>query len=396
MKRICIITGTRAEYGLLKPVIERINKDKELELYLIATGAHLSPEFGLTYKEIEDDGYIINKKIEMLLSADTPNSIVKSMGVEMIGLADALEDACPDMVVILGDRYEMLAAASATMIHRIPIAHIHGGEVTEGAVDDCVRHAITKMSYLHFASTEVYRNRIIQLGEEPERAFNVGALGVENIKTVKLLDKETLEKSIDFKFGENTIMVTYHPVTLEKESSAEQFGNLLHVLAKKIGWNIIFTKANSDTDGRIINQMIDRFVAEHKDRCIAYTSLGRVRYLSVLKYCSVVIGNSSSGIIEVPSFHIPTVNIGDRQKGRVASGSVIHCGTSVESIDDALDKAMQDDFRKRIKSERNPYESKNTSSEIVRVIKYFLQNGIDMKKKFYDLSIGKQIWMHCL
>ncbi len=396
MKRICIITGTRAEYGLLKPVIERINKDKELELYLIATGAHLSPEFGLTYKEIEDDGYIINKKIEMLLSADTPNSIVKSMGVEMIGLADALEDACPDMVVILGDRYEMLAAASATMIHRIPIAHIHGGEATEGAIDDAIRHAITKMSYLHFASTEVYRNRIIQLGEEPERAFNVGALGVENIKTVKLLDKETLEKSIDFKFGENTIMVTYHPVTLEKESSAEQFGNLLHVLAKKIGWNIIFTKANSDTDGRIINQMIDRFVAEHKDRCIAYTSLGRVRYLSVLKYCSVVIGNSSSGIIEVPSFHIPTVNIGDRQKGRVASGSVIHCGTSVESIDDALDKAMQDDFRKRIKSERNPYESKNTSSEIVRVIKYFLQNGIDMKKKFYDLSIGKQIWMHCL
>lgn len=396
MKRICIITGTRAEYGLLKPVIERINKDKELELYLIATGAHLSPEFGLTYKEIEDDGYIINKKIEMLLSADTPNSIVKSMGVEMIGLADALEDACPDMVVILGDRYEMLAAASAAMIHRIPIAHIHGGEATEGAIDDAIRHAITKMSYLHFASTEVYRNRIIQLGEEPERAFNVGALGVENIKTVKLLDKETLEKSIDFKFGENTIMVTYHPVTLEKESSAEQFGNLLHVLAKKIGWNIIFTKANSDTDGRIINQMIDRFVAEHKDRCIAYTSLGRVRYLSVLKYCSVVIGNSSSGIIEVPSFHIPTVNIGDRQKGRVASGSVIHCGTSVESIDDALDKAMQDDFRKRIKSERNPYESKNTSSEIVRVIKYFLQNGIDMKKKFYDLSIGKQIWMHCL
>ncbi|EOS78998.1 UDP-N-acetyl-D-glucosamine 2-epimerase, UDP-hydrolysing [Dorea sp. 5-2] len=396
MKRICIITGTRAEYGLLKPVIERINKDNELELYLIATGAHLSPEFGLTYKEIEDDGYIINKKIEMLLSADTPNSIVKSMGVEMIGLADALEDACPDMVVILGDRYEMLAAASAAMIHRIPIAHIHGGEATEGAIDDAIRHAITKMSYLHFASTEVYRNRIIQLGEEPERAFNVGALGVENIKTVKLLDKETLEKSIDFKFGENTIMVTYHPVTLEKESSAEKFGNLLHVLAKKTGWNIIFTKANSDTDGRIINQMIDRFVAEHKDRCIAYTSLGRVRYLSALKYCSVVIGNSSSGIIEVPSFHIPTVNIGDRQKGRVASGSVIHCGTSVESIDDALDKAMQDDFRQRIKSERNPYESKNTSSEIVRVIKYFLQNGIDMKKKFYDLSIGKQIWMHCL
>lgn len=396
MKRICIITGTRAEYGLLKPVIERINKDKELELYLIATGAHLSPEFGLTYKEIEDDGYIINKKIEMLLSADTPNSIVKSMGVEMIGLADALEDACPDMVVILGDRYEMLAAASAAMIHRIPIAHIHGGEATEGLIDEAVRHAITKMSYLHFASTAAYRKRIIQLGESPERVFSVGSLGVENIKTVKLLEKEVLEKSFGFKLGINTIMVTYHPVTLEKESSAEQFDNLLRVLESRTDWNIIFTKTNSDTDGRIINQMIDRFVAKNKGRSIAYTSLGQVRYLSVLKYCSMVVGNSSSGIIEVPSFHIPTVDIGDRQKGRVASGSIIHCGTSVESIDNALCKAMQEEFRENIKKERNPYEGDNTSAEIVSTMKHFLQKRIDIKKKFYDLSIGKKIWMQCL
>lgn len=396
MKKICVVTGTRAEYGLLKPVIEKINKDKELELYLIVTGAHLSPEFGLTYREIEDDGYIINKKIEMLLSADTPGSIVKSMGVELIGLAEDFEEANPDMVVILGDRYEMLAAASAAMIHRIPIAHIHGGETTEGAVDEAIRHAITKMSYLHFASTEVYRNRIVQLGENPERVFNVGALGVENIKSVRSLDKETLEKSMDFKFCENTIMVTYHPVTLEKESSEEQFGNLLHVLASKTGWNVLFTKTNPDTGGRIINQMIDRFVAEHKDRSIAYASLGQVRYLSALKYCSIVVGNSSSGIIEAPSFHIPTVDIGDRQKGRAASGSIIHCGTSVESIDHALCKAMQDDFRQKIKNERNPYEGKNTSSEIVRTIKSFLQNGINIKKKFYDLSIGKQIWMQCL
>lgn len=396
MKRICIITGTRAEYGLLKPVIERINKDKELELYLIATGAHLSPEFGLTYKEIEDDGYIINKKIEMLLSADTPNSIVKSMGVEMIGLADALEDARPDMVVILGDRYEMLAAASAAMIHRIPIAHIHGGEATEGLIDEAVRHAITKMSYLHFASTAAYRKRIIQLGESPERVFSVGSLGVENIKTVKLLEKEVLEKSFGFKLGINTIMVTYHPVTLEKESSAEQFDNLLRVLESRTDWNIIFTKTNSDTDGRIINQMIDRFVAKNKGRSIAYTSLGQVRYLSVLKYCSMVVGNSSSGIIEVPSFHIPTVDIGDRQKGRVASGSIIHCGTSVESIDNALCKAMQEEFRENIKKERNPYEGDNTSAEIVSTMKHFLQKRIDIKKKFYDLSIGKKIWMQCL
>ncbi len=387
MKKICVVTGTRAEYGLLKPVIERINKDEELELYLIATGAHLSPEFGLTYKEIEDDGYIINKKIEMLLSADTPSSVVKSMGVGMIGFADAFTDGCPDMVVILGDRYEMLAAASAAMVHRIPIAHIHGGETTEGAIDESIRHAITKMSYLHFAATEAYRNRIIQLGENPERVFNVGALGIENIKTIKLLDKEDLEKSIDFKLSENTVMVTYHPVTLEKQSSAEQFHNLLSVLKNRTELNIIFTKTNSDTDGRIINRMIDDFVAENRDRSVVHTSLGQVRYLSALKYCSVVIGNSSSGIVEVPSFYIPTVDIGDRQRGRIASGSVIHCGTEVEDIEHALCKAMLDEFRQNITKIKNPYEGENTSLEIVGVIKRFLQDGIDIKKKFYDLDV---------
>ena len=388
MKKICVVTGTRAEYGLLKPVIERINKDEELELYLIATGAHLSPEFGLTYKEIEDDGYIINKKIEMLLSADTPSSVVKSMGVGMIGFADAFADGCPDMVVILGDRYEMLAAATAAMVHRIPIAHIHGGETTEGLIDEAVRHAITKMSYLHFVATAAYRNRVIQLGESPERVFNVGALGVENIKTVKLLDKEDLEKSIDFQIGGNTVMVTYHPVTLENRSSVEQFRNLLNVLKSKTELDMIFTKANSDTDGRIINQMIDDFVAENRGRSVAHTSLGQIRYLSLLKYCSMVIGNSSSGIIEVPSFHIPTVDIGDRQRGRVASGSVIHCGTGVDDINNALCKAMQADFRQSIKNVKNPYEGENTSSGIVSIIKQHLQDGINIKKKFYDLDLG--------
>lgn len=388
MKRVCVVTGTRAEYGLLKPVIEKISKDEELELYLIATGAHLSPEFGLTYQEIEHDGYKIDKKIEMLLSADTPGSIVKSMGVEMIGFADAFADACPDMVVILGDRYEMLAVASAAMIYRIPIAHIHGGETTVGIIDEAIRHAITKMSYLHFATTEAYRNRIIQLGEDPERVFNVGALGVENIKTVKLLEKKALEKTIDFQLRGNTVMVTYHPATLEKKNSAELFGNLLRVLENRAGWDIIFTKANADADGRIINQMIDEFVAEHQDRSIAHASLGQIRYLSLLRYCSVVVGNSSSGIIEVPSFHIPTVDIGDRQRGRIASGSVIHCWTRVEDIDAALCKAMQDDFRQSIRNEKNPYEGEHTSSEIVSTIKRFLQKGIDIKKKFYDLAIG--------
>lgn len=386
MKKVCVVTGTRAEYGLLKPVIEKIKKDEELELYLIVTGAHLSPEFGLTYEEIEDDGYIINKKIEMLLSADTPGSIVKSMGVEMIGFADAFADGCPDMVVILGDRYEMLAAASAAMVHRIPIAHIHGGELTEGAIDESIRHAITKMSYLHFTAAEAYRNRIIQLGESPERVFNVGALGVENIKSIKLLDKTNLEESINFKLRENTVIVTYHSTTLEKQSSSEQFNNLLSVLKSKVELNIIFTKANSDADGRIINQMIDDFVAENRNRSIAYASLGQVKYLSVLKYCSVVIGNSSSGIVEVPSFYIPTVNIGDRQRGRIAPCSVIHCGTGVEDIEHALCRAMQDEFKQSITNIKNPYEGKNTSSEIVDIIKCYLRDGIDIKKKFCDLG----------
>lgn len=386
MKKVCVVTGTRAEYGLLKPVIEKICKDEELELYLIVTGAHLSPEFGLTYKEIEADGFIINKKIEMLLSADTPGSIVKSMGVGMMGFADAFAEGCPDMVVILGDRYEMLAAASAAMVFRIPIAHIHGGETTEGAIDESIRHAITKMSYLHFAATETYRNRIIQLGESPERVFDVGALGIENIKTIKLLDKENLEKSIDFKFSDNTVMVTYHPVTLEKQSSAEPFHNLLSVLKSRKDLNIIFTKANSDADGRIINQMIDVFVSENRDRSVAYTSLGQVRYLSVLKYCSVVIGNSSSGIVEAPSFHIPTVDIGDRQRGRIASSSVIHCGAGEEEIEHALCRALQDEFRQGITKVKNPYEGENTSSQIVSTLKRYLQDGIDIKKKFYDLD----------
>lgn len=388
MKKVCVVTGTRAEYGLLKPVINRINQDKELELYLVATGAHLSPEFGWTYKEIEQDGYIINKKIEMLLSADTPNSIVKSMGVEMIGMAEVFTDAQPDMVLILGDRYEMLVVAASAMIHRIPIAHIHGGETTEGAIDEAIRHGITKMSYLHFASTEIYRNRIIQLGENPKRVFNVGALGVESIKEIQVLDKEELEESIDFQITPNTAVVTYHPVTLEAQSSEEQFSNLLRALKEKTELRYIFTKANSDPGGKIINQMIDDFVAENKDRSAVYASLGQVRYLSVLRYCNMVIGNSSSGIVEAPSFNIPTIDIGNRQKGRIAADSIIHCETDSRSISGAISKALDDGFRRSLAYVKNPYEGKNTSLKIVNTIKSFLNHGIDIIKEFYDININ--------
>ena len=386
MKKICIVTGTRAEYGLLKPVIERIKKNRDLELQLVATGMHLSPEFGLTYQEIEEDGYPINAKIEMLLGADTASGNTKSMGVALIGFADYFEINKPDILLILGDRYEMLAVAAAAMMAKIPIAHIHGGETTEGAVDEAIRHSITKMSHLHFTATEVYRKRVIQLGENPSRVFNVGALGVENVKNVPLMQKEELEENIGFVFSDKTLMVTYHPVTLEHTTAREQFMTLLEVIEENEDLRVIFTKANSDTDGKVINKMIDEFVEIHSGRCAAYTSLGQVRYLSALKYCSAVVGNSSSGIIEAPSFGIPTVNIGDRQRGRVCAESVIHCGNAKEDIEEALRMGLSPYFRSEIKNVRNPYEGDRTSEQIVDILCRELQKGIELKKIFYEVK----------
>lgn len=386
MKKVCIVTGTRAEYGLLKPVIDKVHNSGELELQLVVTGMHLSPEFGLTFHEIEEDGYPIADKIEMLLSSDTPVGITKSMGVALIGFADFFDRNRPDIVVILGDRYEMLVAAEAAMIARIPIAHIHGGELTEGLIDEAIRHSITKMSHLHFTTTEEYRNRVIQLGERPQTVYHVGALGVENIKNLSLLKKEELEKLLGFSFTATTAMVTYHPVTLEDTTAEIQFRNILDVIDSHKKITVIFTKANADTDGRIINQMIDDFVNSNHKRCVAYTSMGQLRYLSALQFCDVVIGNSSSGIIEVPSFGIPTVNIGDRQKRRVHAASVIDCGNGKEEIEAALTKALSLDFKKRILNEKNPYEEEQTSERIVEIIHKALYQGIDIKKKFFDVG----------
>ena len=389
MKEVCIVTGTRAEYGLLKPVIDKVHKSAELELQLVVTGMHLSTEFGLTYKEIEEDGYPITSKVEMLLGSDTPVGITKSMGVALIGFADCFDRNKPDIVVVLGDRYEMLVAASAAMIARIPIAHIHGGELTEGLIDEAIRHSITKMSHLHFTAAEEYRKRVIQLGEAPATVYNVGSLGVENAKTVHLIQRKELEDMLGIQFEFPTIMVTYHPVTLENATAKKQFEEILNIIDRHKEISVIFTKANADTDGRIINEMIDDYVNLNIDRCKGYTSLGQRKYLSALQYCDAVVGNSSSGIIEVPSFGIPTVNIGDRQRGRVRAESVIDCGNDRTQIEEALLKALSAEFRNKVANVRNPYEGKKTSEEIVKIIRKAVYDDIDLRKKFYDIGVGE-------
>lgn len=389
MKKICVVTGTRAEYGLLKPVIDKIEKAQDLELQLVATGAHLSPEFGLTYKEIEEDGYCITEKVEMLLSSDTSVGITKSMGVALIGYGECFERLKPDLIVVLGDRYEMLMVASAALVAKIPIVHLYGGEITEGAMDDMIRHSITKMSHLHFTSTEEYRHRIIQLGEDPQTVFWVGSLGVENIRNEPFLEKEEFEQSIEFTVDENTIIVTYHPVTLENESSEEQFEKLLMVIRKNPKLRVIFTKANSDADGRIINHLIDDFVTEQRGRCVSFTSLGRIRYLSALRLCAAVVGNSSSGIVEAPSFHVPTVNIGNRQQGRISADSVINCGNEVDEIQAALEKAFSKEFREKLQHTNNPYEKEDTSEQILARMREWLFKGEDVKKHFYDVDFAE-------
>lgn len=363
-----------------------IDDSDNLQLQIIATNMHLSPEFGLTYKEIENDGFFINKKVQMLISSDTNNATVKSIGLACIGFADAYEDLKPDLILILGDRYEMQAAATAALIYKIPVAHLHGGEITEGAYDDAIRHAITKMSHLHFTSTDEYRKRVIQLGENPDRVFNVGALGVENILNTPFLSKGDLEDSLGFSLGAKSLLVTFHPVTLENSLSEEQFNNLLYVLKEYMDeYKIIFTMPNSDTDGRIIMQLINQFVSQSNGCASVYTSLGRVRYFSALKYVDAVIGNSSSGIIEVPSFGIPTLNIGDRQKGRISASSVFNCNTSIEDIKKGMAAILSPGMKTITSSKENPYMKKDTSQNILNILSKYPLNNI-IQKSFYDIS----------
>lgn len=388
-KTICILTATRAEYGLLYPIIVKLQEYAMIEVKIVVTGMHLSPEFGLTYQEIEQSGMTIDRKIEMLVSADTPSSISKSMGIALISFADYFAEIKPDMLVVLGDRYETLAVAIAAMNERIPIAHLYGGDISEGAVDDVVRHAITKLSYLHFTATKEHRKRVIQMGEEPKRVFCVGAMSVENARRQKKLTREELQREIGFYWepvNEKLAIVTYHPVTLEDSTAEQQIDNLLDALDTIDSLKIIFTKANADAGGRIINQKIEEYVSNHPEKCAVYASLGQVRYLSAISMADVVIGNSSSGLSEVPSFHVPTVNIGDRQRGRMRGETVISCSTEKSAIGEAVKKALSPTFREEIADAKNPYEKEGTSENIVKtIVEYLNDYEIDLKKKFFDV-----------
>ena len=384
MRKICVITGTRAEFGLLRPLIELIDKDEDLQLQLIATGMHLSPEFGYTLNEITDVGFVVDKKVECLLSSDTSVGVSKTIALAVSGFADALESLQPDLVVVLGDRTEILGAVIAAAMANIPIAHLHGGETTEGAYDEGIRHSITKFSHLHFTSTEAYRKRVIQLGEHPDTVFNVGAIGLDAIKKLKLLNREEFENSIGFKLKKRNILITYHPVTLEKEAPIETFENILTALNELTDTTLIFTHANSDKNGRIINKLIIEYVDAHKDKAAAFKSLGQLRYLSALQFVDFVIGNSSSGILEVPAFHIPTINIGDRQRGRICNESVIYSNNSLEDIKKSITFALDKTFRKKIQQQELLYGNGTTAEKIIQIIKE--HNHISIKKSFYNID----------
>lgn len=351
-RKLCVITGTRAEYGLLRLLMQEIAADKKLTLQVIATGAHLAPEFGLTYRDIEADGINIDAKIEMLLAGDTAVSVTKSMGVELMGLGDALARLRPDMVVLLGDRYEMLMAAAAAMVANIPIAHLHGGETTEGAIDEHIRHAITKMAAVHLVSHEEHARRIRQMGENPANIHIVGALGWDNIKRLNLLSREELAQQLQFALNEKFFLVTYHPVTASKGSdmeAMEALESLINALNEFPDYDVLITKANSDAGGREINKRLDDYAARYPRRVCCRASLGQLRYLSALKYAAAVVGNSSSGLVEAPILGTPTVNIGERQKGRRREMSVIDCAENSAAIRQGICQAISPEFSAKVK-----------------------------------------------
>jgi GDP/UDP-N,N'-diacetylbacillosamine 2-epimerase (hydrolysing) len=390
--KICVITGTRAEYGLLRWVMKGIKDDPELILQIVATGMHLSPEFGLTYREIEKDEFQIDRKVEMLVSSDTPVGIAKSMGLGLIGFAESLNELRPDLIIVLGDRFEIFSAVSAALVARIPVAHIHGGELTEGAFDDAIRHSITKMSHLHFVASENYYHRVIQLGERPETVFMVGGLGVDNIKRMKLVSRATLEASFGFKFAKKNLLITFHPTTLEKSTASNQMLELLAALDDLREIQLIFTLPNADTDGRALIKMVEQFVSSHVNAC-SFTSLGQLNYFSFIAQVDGVVGNSSSGLTEVPSFKKGTINIGDRQRGRLQAESIINCKPTRNCITNALNKLYSEEFQSMLDKVSNPYGLGGATEKIINTVKTYPLKDI-IKKQFYNSNVicGKNFY----
>ena len=387
VRKICVVTGSRAEYGLLKNLMQRIKEDPDLELLTLATNMHLSDSHGLTYKNIENDGFIVNSLVDLQLAGDNPADMGLYTGRAFAGLSDSFHRLKPDVIVLLGDRYEILAAAGAALFQKIPVAHIHGGEITEGAFDNAIRHAVTKLSHLHFTANEEYRKRIIQMGEQPGNVYVAGAPGIENILNITTLDRSGFEKKFNFCFRKHNFLVSFHPVTLDDINSGDQFRNLLEVLQRQKDSFFMITRPNSDTGSAEINKLIDEFRNNHADRCRVETNLGQLNYISALKLFDVVIGNSSSGIIEAPSTGTPSVNIGTRQQGRLMAESVINCTHELSDIEAAIQLALDPDFRKMCKSVENPYGMGNTSRYILEILK-----NTDLKslinKKFYDIEFN--------
>jgi len=382
-RRICVVTGSRAEYGLLRGVMGDIRQSGDLELQVVVTGMHLSPEFGLTYRDIEEDGFKIDQRVEMLLSSDTPVGLAKSTGLGLIGFGETFNRLKPDLVLVLGDRFEILSAVTAAMFAGIPIGHLHGGETTEGAFDESIRHSITKMSHLHFVAAEEYRRRVIQLGEQPDRVFTVGGLGIDAIRRVELLDRQELEDSLGIALAPRNLLVTFHPATLEPNSAARQMSELLVALEELQDTLLVFTMPNADTESRQLVAMIQKFVSDHSN-ARAFVSLGQRRYFSCLRYFDGVVGNSSSGLIEAPTFHKGTVNIGDRQRGRLKAKSVIDCEPDRSSIASALQRLYSPEFQAKLVTTKNPYGDGGASERVVDVLHKVPLSGL-LKKRFHDL-----------
>lgn len=383
-RKICVVTGSRAEYGLLRWLISDISKADDLQLQILVTGMHLSIEFGLTYREIEKDGFHIDKKVEMLLGSDTETSIVKSMGIGMIGFADAFDELKPDLIVVLGDRFEILSVASAALLLKIPVAHIHGGEISEGAIDDSIRHAITKMSHLHFVAADQYRKRVIQLGESPERVFLVGALGLDGIHRNLLLNREQLEKELGIQFKKKNLLITFHPATLDAASSETQIEGLLQALHECEDTQLIFTYSNADAGGRLINAKINEFVDTHSNAAV-FVSLGQRVFLSCLKEVDAIIGNSSCGLIEAPSLNTATINIGDRQCGRLKANSILDCTTDSIAISAAISKLYTPEYQMIVEQVINPYGEGNASTKVLNQLRDINLSQVT-RKKFYDVT----------